>query len=235
MGIKTLHTKQRIITDEKSCPEARAIRLRRIRNMANLTREQMCENSNLNINTFKGWEIARYGGLTKDGAERIVSRVAHEGVVCTVDWLLYEIGIGPYVFPDYHLTQQQKLINAENLTNSNEEEKLVNELTLFRQQFKETIDCQITDDGLFPFYAIGDHVAGIKKYGKQITKLINHDCIIQTFDGKVFIRNLKAGIEPGKYMLICTNSQSTVKTPVLYDVTLASAAAIIRHYRKDIE
>lgn len=235
MGNKKAYTKKVIITDEKSSPEARAARLRRIRNMANLTREQMCENSSLNINTFKGWEIARYGGLPKDGAERVVSRVAREGVVCTVDWLLYEIGVGPYVLPDYQIAQQQKLNNTKNLASSNEEEKLVNELILFRKQFKETIDCQVIDDGLFPFYAIGDYVAGIKKHGDQITKLIGQNCIIQTSDGKTFIRNLKAGIEPGKYMLVCTNSQTTVKTPVLYEVSLASAALIIRHYKKDIK
>lgn len=83
------------ILDEKSTPEARAKRLRRVRNLANLSRKALCEDGLINVNTLKGWELGRYGGLPKDGAEKIIQRIAREGVHCTLDWLLHEIGPGP--------------------------------------------------------------------------------------------------------------------------------------------
>jgi hypothetical protein len=51
------YVKKVIVTTERSSGDARAERLKRLRNLANLSREQMCESGELNINTLKGWEI----------------------------------------------------------------------------------------------------------------------------------------------------------------------------------
>lgn len=91
------------VTDELSTAEARAERLRRLRNLANLSRKDMC-NTDLNFNTLKAWELARFGGLPKDGADKVIRRIAKEGVICTADWLLYGKGITP------QLTTERELI-----------------------------------------------------------------------------------------------------------------------------
>jgi len=101
---KRKYKKKVIVTDELSTPDARAERLRRIRNMANLTREQMCNLAKLNVNTYKGWEIARYGGLPIDGAEKVLNGIGCEGVICSLNWLLYGKGQGPYAIPKESLT-----------------------------------------------------------------------------------------------------------------------------------
>jgi len=220
------YLKKVIVTNEKTTREARAERLRRVRNMANLSREEMCQKGNLNINTYKGWEIARYGGLPVDGAERVMHRVAQEGIVCTVDWLLYEIGIGPYVIPRYN----QQASTAEQL---NKEEKLImSEIALFQEQFPQAINEQIQDDGLSPFYDLGDFVAGINYYNEEIQSLVGKCCIIQTCDGRKLVRYLKNDVTLNKYMLVCTNPQTQVVNPVIYATEIVSAAPIIRHYRK---
>src|SRR5437868_3849341 len=85
------------VSDTLSSPEAKSKRLKRIRNLANLTREQVCEEGNINIHTLIGWENGRFGGLTRAGAKRLLKRVAREGVQCTVEWLLNEIGRGPTI------------------------------------------------------------------------------------------------------------------------------------------
>jgi len=89
------YQKKVLVIDEHSTAEARAERLRRLRNLANLSRKEMCNTDFLNINTLKAWELARFGGLPKDGANKVIMRVAQEGVTCSIDWLLYGKGESP--------------------------------------------------------------------------------------------------------------------------------------------
>ena len=46
----------------------------------------------LKLNTYKDWESERFGGLSIDGAERVIQRGAAENVICSLDWLLYGKG-----------------------------------------------------------------------------------------------------------------------------------------------
>lgn len=225
--------KRTIITNIDTTPIACAKRLRRVRNMANLSRKQICENSPLNFCTYKGWEVGSYGGLSAKGAEQVVKRVAQEGVICSTEWLLYEIGQGPYVIPDFEkIKLDQTKVTPDNAFMLLEKEKILQEILLFRTHFSEAIDYQIKDDGVIPIYYPNDFVAGIKYVGKRINLLVNRYCIIQTLDGKILVRFLKVGSVPNKFMLLCTNPQSSVANPTLYDVELASAAPILRCYRQ---
>jgi len=227
------YKKKVIITDKSTTPEARAERLRRVRNMANLSRKQICDGSPINIYTYKGWELACHGGLPVDGAERVIKRVTQEGVVCSVEWLLYEIGQGPHIIPDFKKVKLDKVKTTQkNAAVSSEEAKIIQEILLFRKHFPEVIDYQIEDDGTVPLYYPNDFVAGVKFFGKNINSLINQYCIVQTMDGQTLVRFLKHGAVPDKFTLLCTNPQSLVKNPTLYNIELASAAPILRHYRR---
>src|SRR5579871_6555926 len=115
--------------------DARGMRIRRIRNMANLTRQQLCEDSGININSLKGWEIGRYVGLTWHGAEKIIQQAAKEGVKCTLDWLMYGIGIGPSVQTGFVDTPTIAISPNQLDTNQNEDKKIANELLLFKKHY----------------------------------------------------------------------------------------------------
>ena len=141
--------------------------------MANLNRKEMCDSSDININTYKGWEVGRYGGLPLDGAYRVIERISKEGVVCTSEWLIYGVGAAPYVVSDFNKSQD-------------EDSLILNEILLFKKQFPEAIDCQITDDGLAP-NLLGDIVAWIKYYGNKINELLNSVCIINLASGDVVV------------------------------------------------
>lgn len=226
------YIKKVIVNDTKSSTESRAERLRRVRNMANLSREEMCDNEGLNINTFKGWEIARYGGLPVDGAEKIIVRVAKEGVICTADWLLHGTGIGPYVVPEYQRlphNAQQDLTHG--LNSEDEKQRIYKEIALFKELFSCGISHEIEDDGLAPLYKSGDFVAGISMYQENINNLFGKICIVQTETGLVLTRYLQKGETPGSYTLLCSNMKTSVQKPTLYDVKLISAATVIRHYQ----
>jgi hypothetical protein len=81
-----------------SSPQARGERVRRVRNMANLSRPALCDKSDFKIDTLIGWEVARHGGLTEKGAQKLIHRIAQEGVICTVEWLLHELKGLPFNF-----------------------------------------------------------------------------------------------------------------------------------------
>lgn len=245
--------KKVIVVDEKSSPLARANRLKRLRHMANLSREKMCDDGTINVNTYKGWEVARYGGLPIDGAEKVIARIAKEGIICSVEWLIYEIGSGPFINQNFQTIQQTKTTNTDDfgnvveymvsdsgstiIKNSLPQKSygnfVINEILLFKKQFSNVIHCKIVDDGLSPNYNIGDYVAGIKYSGHHIHKAINQDCIVQLPTGETLVRYLRLGTKPNHYMLVCTNHRTSVKKPILYDVELSCIAPISRVYKNN--
>lgn len=223
--------KKVLLIDEHSSPEARAQRLRRVRNIANLSREQICEDGSINIYTYKGWEIARFGGLPYDGAERIVKQLANAGVICTMDWLLHGQGIEPYIIPNFqHIKQPQHDSASTTADSSNQIVLIRNELYVFKNQFADTIDYTVMDDGLSPHYNPGDVVAGVRRYNLDIQDLINNNCIVELADGRTLLRYMRASATPEKYTLCCTHVNTTALEPIIYDALVISAAKVIRHY-----
>lgn len=216
------YIKKVVVSDELSTPIARAERLKKVRNMANLSREEICSSHNLNINTYKGWEIARYGGLPIDGAEKIITRLVSEGIVCTSDWLLYGKGQGPYVLPESTLENNQDGMKQPQAI-------ILKELSLLQSYYPNICYLEITDDGMLPEYNIGNFVAGIQQTN-EFDQLINKNCIIQIKDGRTLLRLLKKNNLDNSYMLVCTNNNTTSTLPIIYQADIIFAASVARHY-----
>jgi len=208
-------------------PAERGERVKRLRNLANLSRKEFCDIlPDVNGHTLKGWEIGRYGGLTRKGAEKVLKVVATKGVSCSIDWLLYGIGAGPTVFVDYE--KDAFPVASPNKPNPSEENrKIAEELALFKQHYKNVIDFIVADDAMLPAYAIGDYIAGIKVFGEEIALLVGRDCIVHTKKGQLLFRRIHSVTKDGKYNLICLNTATQSTEPVLYEVEISSAAAVI--------
>jgi transcriptional regulator with XRE-family HTH domain len=219
-----------LLTSSDSSPEARGLRVRRIRNMANLTRQEMCDNTGININSLKGWEIGRYGGLTTQGAEKIISLVATQGVKCALDWLMYGIDKGPTVQTDTLNFNHEDVLEDEDASRS-ENEKIIEELALFTKHYPEASHFIVQDKGMIPFYYPGEHVAGVSMSGQKIDKAIGSNCIIKTEDGTILLRELRKGLEHNTYTLICLNTHE-MQEPVLYNVKISSVAPVLLHRKK---
>jgi len=202
--------------------QARGERLRRLRNMANLSREELCNIDTLNVTTYKGWEIGRFGGLSSSGAKEVIKRVAKERVVCSLNWLLNGQGCGPFVIAD----------TSSICNNYDDISTIIQEITVFQNNFKDGIFLEILDDGMLPQYKIGDYVAGIKKNSDEISPLIGEVCIIQTANNEILVRQMLKGTLNDTYTLVCVNAKTTVISPVLFDVEISTAAPIIRHYKR---
>ena len=222
--IDKVYIKKLTIENELSAPEARAERLRRLRNLANLSRIEICSPDYININTYKGWELARFGGLPVDGAEKIVKKIAKHGVTCSTEWLLYGKSPPPTLE-----------IEPEILINNNEVEKyevlaIKHEFNCYKNNTNNAILFEITDDGLLPFYKIGDFLAGSKKFDDEIKINTNQICIVETTDGKKYARYIKESSLTGLYNLICTNYSTCMDEILIHDVKLLYSAPISRHY-----
>ena len=218
---------------DASSPEARAHRLKRTRRLANLSRKELCDNSNINIHTLNGWETSRFGGLSKKGAGEVIKRIFAEGVQCSIEWLLYEIGPTPLVIPNFIKTTKNNLPTTNKIELGKEDEKAYKELLLFRSHYHDAIDHIITDTSMEPEFIKNDCVAGIKKYKDDINQLIGKACIIETHENQKLLRVLRPGDEKETYTLICLNATSTIKNSIVYNTRLISAAEVIWLRRKN--
>lgn len=225
---------QKSAADVKSSAKARGRRLRSLRKMADLTRKDIQERYHINAGTLQGWEDARFGGLTAKGANRIIRALRNEGMQCHVDWLLHGVGTPP--LPSESLYLGGDVLSALGVPagSRSEDAAILEELMCFRRCNPESIDLLIADDGMDPQFKRGDYVAGRKRIGEQIQELIGMNCIVETKTGDVVFRNLRSGKEKNLYTLTCVNPHASVSEPIIYNVSLASAAPVLWHRRKDL-
>jgi DNA-binding XRE family transcriptional regulator len=214
-------------TNSNDSPESRALRLKRVRNLANLTRDQMCEDGEIKRNTLIGWENGRFGGLTANGAAKVLARVTREGVHCSVDWLMYGAGSEPSVNPLPAPSEGNHQVEL------NEDTAIAYELALFNAKNLNAVDMVVDDDGMLPQYKETDIVAGKKRTGKDIQSIIGRDCIVQTEDDEVLFRNVREGKDSELYTLVCNNPTAKKKNSIVVNVKLIYAAPVIWHRRKD--
>lgn len=217
-----------------STPAKRADRLKRLRNLANLTRSALAEKAKININTYTGYEVGRHGGLTKNGAEKILKVLAQEGVICTFEWLMHDVGAGPRVITDYKDITVAIETHITSFTSADKErESIIEELKFFCNRNEHAIDLIVNDDGMEPHYQMGDYIAGIKRFDQAIETAIGYDCIIQTTTGHTLFRHIKNKTADKRYTLICTNLKTQLDDVVLYKVEIISAAPVIWHRRRN--
>ena len=224
MKDKFLYKKKVIVSDERATPEARAERLRQIRNMANLSRKQLCADNLINFNTYKGWELATSGGLPLDGAQQVIDRVKKEGVVCTLDWLIYGKGFGPYIVDETRALKKEQ-------ESFEEISCILNEVYLFKKQFFNAIHAQIADDGLEPDFHIKDFVGGIQHDNKNLEPLLNQKCLIILSNGQTLVRYLKRGSEPNTFLLLCSNPKTKQPNLNIHPSEIVEIALISRYYK----
>ena len=83
-------------SEKKATPLSRAERIRYVReDVLKLTRTQLSRRSKIPFSSLQNWEQGRNLGLTEAGARRLVAAFREEGIDCTVEWLLYNIGEKP--------------------------------------------------------------------------------------------------------------------------------------------
>jgi hypothetical protein len=211
------------IIDNLSSAEARGKRIRLIReHLLSLTREEFCRESNITAQSLKGWELGWGGGLSQQGAEKIVKRAKKLNVYCTESWLIHGIGRSAT-----HITKDLDIQEGD-------ESHIAKELLLFRE-LSNSIDAIVKDDAMIPLLYPGNYVGGI--VAKNIENAIGKECIIIDEKDDTYIRILKHGDEPGRYNLASINEQVTFVKKVIKNTVVKIAAPIIwirRVHRDDL-
>ncbi len=217
------------VTDSEA--HLRAKRAKCARKFAGLTMEQMNTQHSIPPSTIQGWENTgsislKNRSLTLKGAQRLTVALQKEGVACSVEWLMKGTGVGPH-FIETNLVKS----NTKKKNNSlwGQHLAIQNEIKAFEENNLNAIVFMITDDGLEPFYSKGDIVGGIKQYLNDITKFLNHLCIIETASNDITVRQLSSGKRTKTFTLSCINNQTTAKEPSIENIKLNWAAPIIWH------
>lgn len=211
--------------DPRSSRQARGLRLKSIRQSLDLSRQDFSQKFGISVYTLQNWETNKNGGLGEERAAKVVNLLKQAGVQCTFEWMLHGIGTAPTIAdPTSNITSTTPLESSK----SDELTLIAKELNLLREHYPQQImDMIVGDDGMEPIYVVGEYIAGLKHFKEKITDCIGKNCIIQTFEGDILVRQIKPGSMPEHYTLICTNPNTLIAKPFLYDVKLVMAAPVI--------
>lgn len=215
----------------KSDPQMRGMRLKTIRAMTGLTRQEFEKKHTISASTVQSWEAAKAGGLTERGALRLLPIFRSEGITCSMDWLLHGIGDPPQLLNE--LSVEGIMESPAEYLAIPDSKVIIRELLTFRKMNENTIDFQIKDDGMGPHYNIGDYVAGKRRFSEGLSAIVGLDCIVQTSSNEVLFRRIQKSTKPNLYNLICINLNTSVPLRTMYDQELVSAAPVIWHRRLD--
>lgn len=218
------------VLEYQAARNARGKRLKLVRKMAGLTREEVEEKYGISASTIQSWEAAKAGGLTEKGAQRAIAVLRQEGIWCTADWLMYGLGEGPQpTGSQFHHVQG----SITTYTDLPEEKAILQELEKFKLLNSDAVHFIVSDDAMLPYYQKGDYAAGKRKMGEAIKQLIGMDCIIETEEGTLLLRRLKRGSREDTYTLLSINPDTYLTMPTVYEQKLKSAAAVIWLRRPD--
>lgn len=216
--------------DLKSSKEARAYRLVSLRKMTRLSKAAFAKKHGISTGNFQNWEGPRYGGLTEQGAKRIIKGLKEEGILCSLEWLMHGAGEGPKITEKLYLKDfNTKEFESNNsiITKSQEIEKITKELQIFRNHNEDILSLLVNDNSMEPKHEIGEYVAGKKYYNLNMINIIDKNCLVQTIDNDILLRRIKKGSKDGIYTLACTNINTNIENPVIYDAKIIAAAPIM--------
>jgi transcriptional regulator with XRE-family HTH domain len=202
---------------------APAERIKLMRSICGLTREQFEKVSGVSGNTLRAWEEGT-NNLTKKGAARLEAAFLKFNKFCPMDWLLYGTGLAPSL---------EGLIQSCSISLTAKKADMEIATILREMEFFATINPSplifVVDDGMQPKYNSGDFVAGNKVVGDDIAKLDGRECIVMIADNQILCRRLFKSHQTNRYDLICLNPQATV--PEKLNVEITAAAEIVLHRR----
>ncbi|MGC6403750.1 MAG: hypothetical protein ACON5A_00720 [Candidatus Comchoanobacterales bacterium] len=207
-----------ILMDEESLQKSRANRLKRLRRMTGMSRKDFSAAYTISQGTLQNWETGRFGGLTEKGARVILRAFRQEKIFCGFEWLMYGVGEEPIVYKE---VEQSSSVSGVPLRVSTVEQ----DLDFMHQLHKDAITYYIDDDSMAPIYCRGSYVMGIKVQKNDFVSLSNRVCIVQTFDHRKIIRQVRLGKDRFSFNLHAINYAECAK-PVIYNEEIMSAAPV---------
>ncbi len=209
---------------------ARGKRLKRIRQLAGLTRDALAAQAGVSKATFSYWENASLSSLSDKGAEKVVRALAKQGIVCSLEWLLLGIGNSPQI-KDLMLELPDSDLSATGSASTPMvKDNLRAEIDLFQSLNADSIITTLVNAAMSPILATGDIVGGV---WQPPSSLIDTDKLyIVSFNQQLQVRKVKRTAEAGLFDLSYISYLSDLTEPFeIKAVKLSKLAPIIRIWR----
>lgn len=220
-------------------------RLKALRNMARLTRDEIEAKHALSAATLKAWENGM-APITEKGIRRCIDIYRKEGVLLTRDWVLEGKGLPPQIsveigryfasmhdYPLHPLRPEQYNSAKETDTKPNyvvdDQVGMVREASYFKELYKDAVLMIVADEDMGPVYQPGDYIAGKFRYGADVAAVLGSDCIVRLSSGEDILRRVFKGQMKDRYNLACINPTPTAQAPILFDMEILAAAPVIWH------
>lgn len=184
-------------------------RLRFVRSLSGLTRNEIEKKYGLPEITLKRWETGNIP-LSKKGAKRCIDIYRQEGIIATESWIFDRSGSLPLIMVDYNTEYKYGDLIINN----------------FYQTFKNCVVLRVPDNSMLPRYCKNEMVVG-DIYVGDLAKLHNKDCIIMLDDDSIILRKLIYQ-DDNKISFISTNPTIT-ENPLLYNPRFRYLAPVLWH------
>lgn len=209
---------------------ARGKRLKRIRQLAGLTRDELAGQAEVSKATLSYWENASLSSLSDKGAEKVIKALAKCGISCSLEWLLLGIGNPPQIKDLMYELPPQEVITLPPAQMASFSGSLPNEIDLFQAQNPNSAIVTIQHAAMSPIIEAGDTVGGI---WQTPADCINHDkiCIVE-INQQLQVRKVRKALEAGFYDLSYISYLNDLTEPFeLRNTQLLKVAPVIRVWR----
>jgi len=210
-------------------------RIKSARLLAGFSRRQFEDFSGISSSTIQSWEIGR-NPLSEKMAKILMEYFGKAGLICSVEWLLHAVGSPPKTVEElnYLSQKQDDSNNSIEIINWSDEFSIQKDVENFYRSNKDAIVILINDDGMEPYYSRGDYVGGKKINLEYLDKLYGVNCIIQTDNEDIFVRQIRPAEQKQQVNIFCINPNTTVSDPVKMNVPPKFLAPVIWHRKPDI-
>jgi len=210
---------------ESDAKKKRAERLFTLRRMAGVNRPELATISAISVNTLTSWELARAGGLTLKGAQRVVDALKKCNVVCTTLWLLEGLGDKPYVADRGEISVRTPSTDESILLP--EQEKIFQEINYFCSINKNAIMLRVLDDSMLPHVRSGDILGGVLV--PEHYNPLENELYLLRINQKLICRKLFRGDKRGTFTFKCTNEQASSTDLFIYNIIPEELAKVVWH------
>ena len=175
--------------------QARAKRLRQLRQFLGLSREKFIECfgdvKKISFSSLENWELSRWNGLTWSGAKKLSAELINQGLPISADWLYHGHGENP-------LNSLKKEVEQARFRTTNKE-RFQQEWQLYSQLHPKAFLHQMTHDKFKPWLNTGDYVAGeiLSENEKGIGKI----CLVEYETAQWDVFYVTGGLDYGLYTL----------------------------------
>jgi len=211
---------------------ATGLRIKRLRELAGLTRETLSEESQISRASISYWEHGKINRINPSSIARLVSIFKAHGVQCDEHWILTGKGAPPNVSLDPTLKIEPSLPNfsAQDKMGPAQLAQLLDaELELFKSFSKTAIIMEVEHEAMMPVFARGDFVGGF--WQSSITLTHEKFCLVLV-ENKLQIRRVRPATEKGRFDLSFLTYDTKQSEPFeIRNLPLDILAPIIRIWR----